>query len=239
MSNTSPLPPRNRLLTSLPDDVVAALWPRFALVDMPLRHVLIEPNAPIAAVYFFQTGWTSMVARLADGGSAEVGVIGPEGMVGLPLLLGADSGSVEGMVQGPGTALRLGRNAFLQALEEFPALERLLLRYALAFQEQVAQTAACNGHHALDQRMARWLLMAHDRAEGEEFPITQEFLAMMLCVYRPGVTVAARMFQQAGLIRYAQGRMTITDRPGLEAVACECYAAVRQRFDLLLGTPRG
>jgi CRP-like cAMP-binding protein len=180
-----------------------------------------------------------MVVLLADGNSAEVGIVGSEGMVGLPLLLGANDGIVETMVQGTGTALRLSVAALSRALEEIPDLLRLLLRYALAFQEQVTQTAACNGHHALDQRLARWLLMAHDRAEGDEFGMTQEFLAQMLCVHRPGVTVAARLFQQAGLIRYGHGRITITDREGLEAAACECYGAVRQRFNLLFGAPRG
>jgi CRP-like cAMP-binding protein len=111
----------------------------------------------------------------------------------------------------------------------------LLLRYVLAFQTQVTQTAACNGHHALDQRLARWLLIAHDRAEGDEFPMTQEFLATMLCVHRPGVTVAARLFQQAGLIRYSSGRITITDRAGLEAASCECHGVVAREFQRLLG----
>ncbi|MFC7738596.1 Crp/Fnr family transcriptional regulator [Roseomonas sp. GCM10028921] len=135
--------------------------------------------------------------------------------------------------------LRLEAGTFRRALDEIPALRTLLLRYTLAFQQQVAQTAACNGHHALDQRLARWLLMAHDRAEGDEFPMTQEFLAMMLCVHRPGVTLAARLFQQAGLIRYGQGQMRITDREGLEGAACECYATVRYQFQKLLGAPRG
>ena len=205
-------------------------------VEPPLRHIPVVPGEPIEAVYFPESGWISM---LADGNSAEVGLVGTEGMAGLPLLLGADSGSVEAMVQAPGTFLRLGANAFRRAVEEIPGLERPLMRYSLAFQEQVAQTAACNGHHALDQRLARWLLMAHDRAEGDEFAMTQEFLAMMLCVHRPGVTVAARLFQQAGLIRYGQGRLAVIDREGLEAATYECYGVVRRRFDLLLGAPRG
>ncbi len=180
-----------------------------------------------------------MLAMLADGRSAEVGVVGSEGMVGLPLLLGSNSSHVEAMVQAAGTMLRLHAGAFRRALEESAALRTLLLRYTLAFQQQVTQTAACNGHHALDQRLARWLLMAHDRAEDDEFPMTQEFLAMMLCVHRPGVTVAARLFQQAGLIRYGHGQMKVTDREGLEAAACECYGTVRRQFEQLLGSARG
>ncbi len=176
-----------------------------------------------------------MMALLVDGNSAEVGIVGFEGMVGLPLVLGSDRSPTEAMVQAPGTFLRMGANAFREELDRSAPLRTLLLRYALAFQAQVTQTAACNGHHALDQRLARWLLIAHDRAQGDEFPMTQEFLAMMLCVHRPGVTIAARMFQQAGLIRYGNGQITITDRDGLEAAACECHAAVTREFRRLLG----
>jgi len=158
-----------------------------------------------------------------------------EGMVGLPLLLGSDRSPTEAMIQAPGKFLRLGAAAFREELDRSAAFRTLLLRYALAFQAQVTQTAACNGHHALDQRLARWLLTAHDRANGDEFPMTQEFLAMMLCVHRPGVTVAARLFQQAGLIRYSSGHMMITDRAGLEAAACECHGAVAREFQRLLG----
>lgn len=228
--------PRNRLLAALAPDALARLWPQLRAVSLPIRTAIMAPGEPIEAVYFPETGWVSMLALLADGQSAEVGLVGREGMTGLALLLGSDSGMVEALVQGAGTMLRIDAADFRRALEDIPGLERALLRYALAFQEQVTQTAACNGNHALDQRLARWLLMAHDRAEDDEFPMTQEFLALMLCVHRPGVTVAARLFQQAGLIRYGQGRMIVTDRPGLEAVACECYGAVRARFELLLGS---
>ena len=231
--------PHNRLLARLPAESLARLWPLLERVDTTTRQTLLVAGEPIHAVYFPEIGWSSMLALMADGNSAEVGLVGTEGMVGLPLLLGAETSFVEAMVQGPGTMLRLGANAFREALDGVPGLRPLLMRYAQAFQEQVTQTAACNGHHALDQRLARWLLMAHDRAGGDEFPMTQEFLAMMLCVHRPGVTVAARLFQQAGLIRYGQGRIAIVDREGLESAACECYGAVRHRFDLLLGSPGG
>ncbi|MDB5368729.1 MAG: Crp/Fnr family transcriptional regulator [Roseomonas sp.] len=157
-------------------------------------------------------------------------------MVGLPLLFGADTGSVGAMVQEPVTAPRMSAAPSGRKLEGVPAFRSLMLRYALAFNEQVAQTAACNGRHVLDQRLARWLLMAHDRAEGDEFTMTQDFLAMMLCVQRPGVTIAARHFQRAGYISYGRGRITVTGRQGLEAAACECYGTVRRRFDKLFGT---
>ena len=238
LSRSATPAPRNRLLTALPPEDLARLWPGLEPVELELRQVLMVPDEPIAAVYFPETGWASMLALLVDGRSAEVGLVGSEGMVGLPLLLGSDRSHVESMVQAAGTSLRMEAGAFRQAVEDIPALRTLLLRYTLAFQQQVTQTAACNGHHALDQRLARWLLMAHDRAEGDEFPMTQEFMALMLCVHRPAVTVAARLFQQAGLIRYGQGRLRVTDREGLEAAACECYGAVRRQFEALLGTPR-
>lgn len=237
--NAAAPPPRNRLLAALPRGEFERLRPRLEQLALDQKHVLMTPDEPISAAYFPETGWVSMVALLAEGKSAEVGLVGSEGMVGLPLLLGSESSNVEAMVQCRGTMLRLRASSFDAALEQSPSLRTLLLRYTLAFHQQITQTAACNGHHALDQRLARWLLMAHDRAESDEFPLTQEFLAMMLCVHRPGVTVAARLFQQAGLIRYAQGRITIVDRGGLEAAACECYSAVRRGFSNLLGAERG
>ena len=231
--------PRNHLLAALPSEDLARLWPRLEPVELPFRHVVQVPEEPITAVHFPEEGWISMMALLSDGGAAEVGLIGREGMLGLPVFFGAETTTLEGMVQGPGKALRLSAAAFREELEAIPSLRPLLLRYAFAHQQQVAQTAACNGRHVLEQRLARWLLMAHDRADGDDFPMTQEFLATMLCVHRPGVTVAARVLQQTGYIRYAPGNITVTDRAGLEEVACECYGAVRRQFRQLLGVPTG
>ncbi len=228
--------PRNHLLAALPAEDLARLQLHLEPVEVSLRQVVVAANKPITAVYFPESGWASMLTLLEDGNWAEVGVIGFEGMVGVPLLLGSDRSSTEAMVQGSGTFLRLDKDVFRQELDHSAPLRTLLLRYALAFQTQVTQTAACNGHHPLEQRLARWLLIAHDRADGDEFAMTQEFLAIMLCVHRPGVTVAARLFQQAGLIRYGNGRITITDRPALEAAACECHGVVVQEFQRLLGT---
>jgi len=180
-----------------------------------------------------------MLAYMEDGDAAEVGLVGYEGMVGLPVLLGADHAEIEAIVQGPGTALRIDAKAFREALERIPALRTLLLRYALVQHEQVARTAACNGRHHIDQRLARWLLMAHDRAEGDDFPMTHEFLSMMLGVRRAGISTTASTLQKAGFIRYERGRMAVTDRPGLESVACECYGIVRRAQDQLLGLPGG
>ena len=235
-----PLPtPRNRLLAALPPEDLVRLRPRLESVELVFRKTLHAPGEPVTAVYFPETGYVSRLAGMDDGDAAEVGLIGPEGMVGLAVLLGGDRDGFETMVQVPGTALRMEAGAFRAALEDIPSLRPLLLRYVLAHVEQVARTAACNGRHHTDQRLARWLLTAHDRVEGDAFPMTHEFLSMMLGVRRAGVTVAAGALQKAGLIRYERGRMEITDRPGLEAAVCECYGIARRTEDRLLGPPAG
>ncbi|MCB4821906.1 Crp/Fnr family transcriptional regulator [Roseicella aerolata] len=227
--------PRNGLLAALPPEDLARFRRRLELVDLPLRHVLHAPDAPIGAVHFPETSWISLLAMLEGGDAAGVGMIGREGMVGLPLLYGTDQSPFEAMAQMGGNALRLDAAAFRDALEHSPALRALLLRYARAFSTQVSWTAACNGRHLLEQRLTRWMLIAHDRAGGDDFPMTHEFLAMMLGVRRAGVTVAAGALQRAGLIRYDRGRITVSDRRGLEAAACECYGMVRREFRRLLG----
>jgi CRP-like cAMP-binding protein len=231
--------PRNRLLAALPSEALAELRPQLEAVELPLRRVLHAAGEPIAAVWFPETGYVSMLAYMEDGDAAEVGLIGREGFIGLPVLLGADHDDIEAMVQSPGTALRLDAAAFREELERIPAFRTLLLRYALVHHGQVARTAACNGRHHTDQRLARWLLMAHDRARTDEFPMTHEFLSMMLGVRRAGITMAARQLSTAGFIRYQRGCIEVTDRPGLESVACECYGIVRRAQDQLLGTPTG
>ncbi|MFC4168905.1 Crp/Fnr family transcriptional regulator [Teichococcus aestuarii] len=228
--------PRNRLLAALPPESLARLRPRLTLVEMPLRRTLHEPEAPIKTVYFHETGWSSMLAILENGDGAEVGLIGFEGVIGLSVLLGGETDDLEALIQGPGTAFSLNAEDLRQAMEEDPALRRLLLRFVLAFLGQVTRTGACNGRHHTDQRLARWLLMAHDRSEGDEFPITHEFLAMMLGVRRAGVTVAAGALQRAQFIRYERGRITVLDRPGLESAACECYGVTRRAYDRLFCT---
>jgi CRP-like cAMP-binding protein len=166
---------------------------------------------------------------------AEVALVGREGMIGTPLVVGVDSAFEEAFVQANGTALRMEASAFRQTFHETPALQRLSCRYSEAMRAQTVQTAACNGRHPLEQRLARWLLMAHDRAEGDDLPVTQEFLALMLCVYRPSVTVAAGVLQRARIIRYNRGHVEVFDRDALEATSCSCYSAVKRRFDRLLG----
>ena len=226
---------RNRLLAALPPEVLNQLLPKLHRVPLTVRDPLAAPEKPIEAVYFVESGWASMVANLDEGAQAEVGLIGREGMVGHALVTGVDTAFAEAFVQGPGEALRMEAGAFRRELDTHPALFQRLLRYVEAMHAQIMQTAACNGRHHIEQRLARWILMAHDRAESDDLPLTQEFLALMLCVQRPSITVVARTLQQAGIIRYASGTITVLDRDGLEATACDCYRAVRDRFDRLLG----
>jgi CRP-like cAMP-binding protein len=233
--STSAPSSRNRLLSALPPEDLARLWPRLEPVELVQRAVLHPAETPVTAVYFPETGYASILAQLEDGDSAEVGLIGPEGVVGMAALLTGDTDTLESMVQGAGGALRLGTAALREEMERMPAFRTLLHRFVLVHHGQVARTAACNGRHLTDQRLARWLLMAHDRSEGDTFPMTHEFLAMMLGLRRAGVTVAAGQLQKAGFIRYERGSITITDRPGLESAACECYGVVRRAQDRLLG----
>ena len=228
--------PRNRLLGALPVIDLAALWPKLEPIQLPLREILQIPEQPIPAVLFIETGWMSMIATLEDGDGAEVGLIGYEGMLGLPLLLDDDRDDLEAMVQCQGTALRLPAADFREALVQIPSLRPLLNRYALVHHGQVARTAACNGRHEIPQRLARWLLMAHDRAQGNDtYPMTHEFLGMMLGVRRAGISMAAMALQKAGLIRYSAGKIAITDRSGLENASCECYGITRRATDRLFG----
>ncbi|HEX2525464.1 MAG TPA: Crp/Fnr family transcriptional regulator [Geminicoccus sp.] len=241
MASSIPFTPsiRNRLLAALPPGSLAKLWPQLTPVDLELRQVLHRPEEPIATVYFPERGWCSMLAPLEDGDSGEVGLVGWEGVTALPVILGEAFDDLEVMVQCPGTALSMGADSLRAAMEGDPVLRTLLLRYVMLHHGQVARTAACNGRHHTDQRLARWLLMSHDRAEGDEFPMTHEFLSMMLGVRRAGITIAAGALQKAGMISYRGGRMRITDRPGLESSACECYGISRRASERLFGLNAG
>jgi CRP-like cAMP-binding protein len=230
---------RNRLLCALTPDSLARLWPLLTPVELEFRAVLHRPEVPITTVYFPERGWCSMLAPLEDGDSAEVGLIGYNGVVGLPIILGEPYDDLEALVQCPGAALSIEADRLRAAMKQDPVLRTLLLRYALLHHGQVARTAACNGCHHIEQRLARWLLMAHDRADGDEFPMTHELLGMMLGVRRAGISTAAGVLQRAGLISYRVGRMTIADRPGLEAITCECYGFVRRASDRLFGLKEG
>jgi CRP-like cAMP-binding protein len=226
---------RNGLLAALPPDDFALLAGSLKPVTLELKRVLYEPDQPIESVYFIESGSVSMLSPIGDGDFAEVGLVGREGLVGLPVVLGDDSSTTETLVQMPGVALRVQEAALKEALDRSAGLRRLLLRYAQAFHNQVTQTAGCNSSHTLDERLARWLLMVHDRAEGDTFPMTQEFMSMMLGVRRAGVSVTANVLQKAGAITYHYGTMTVTDRAILKGAACKCYGIMRQQFERLLG----
>ena len=231
--------PRNRLLAALPPDVLAELWPRLEAIQLPRREILYAPGEPITAALFVETGTVSLIARLSSGDVIETGMIGYEGMVGLPILLGDSSDEFEATVQVPGTALQIGVEVLQEALKNIPAFRSLLLRYALFQHRQTAWTAACNGRHCADQRLASRLLAAHDRAEGDTLPVTHESLSTLLGLRRSGITVTAQRFKAAGLIRCTRGCIEITDRAGLEATACECYGVARQSLHHLLGSEGG
>jgi len=224
----------NRLLAALAPADLARLRPHLELVLLPQRQVLSEPHTPIEHAYFPQQGFVSLVQPMADKSMVEVGIIGREGLVGSPVLLGVSTSPVTAMVQAPGEALRIPASVLLKEVARSDQLSGVLLRYVQALHVQVSQTAACNGRHTLAERLARWLLMAHDRVAGDDLPLSHEFLAMMLGMRRSGVTVAVAALKKAGLIDNGHARITILDRQGLEEAACECYRAVRGEYENLL-----
>lgn len=230
---------RNHLLAVLPPAEFAILASSLQREKLAIKQVLHAPHQSIDAVYFPEAGVVSMVALLQDGHELEVGMTGREGFVGVPAVLGGGMPALEAIVQLIGSAWRISAVALQQALEACPELKSLLLRYVLAFHGQVSQTAVCNGRHTLEERLARWLLMIHDRGDGDVLPLTQEFLSTMLGVRRAGVSVAASILQKAGVIENAKGRIRIADRAGLENAACECYSTVRRHFEQMIGWPVG
>jgi len=228
-------PHANRLLGLLTREDYARLRPHLQSVPLEYRKSLYRANARIQSVWFIETGVGSLVNTMANGDASEVGTIGNEGMVGLPLLLGDHRAPTSVYVQVPGVGLRMTASLFVRELAQSASMRKVMLHYAHAFFNQVAQSAACNQFHSLRQRCCRWLLMTHDRMHSDEFLLTQEFLAMMLGVQRTGVTAAASALQRAGLIRYIRGNVTIIDRAGLEEESCECYGISSREFDRLLG----
>jgi CRP-like cAMP-binding protein len=232
----------NRLLSLLSDEDYERLRPHLAQAAFDYKHSLYEASRPIEHVYFPINGVASLVITMANGASAEVGTIGSEGMVGLPVCLGERDAPSAVYVQVPGTALRMGAEAFQSALEHSPTLKQAVLCYAHAFFNQVAQSAACAHLHRVEQRCCRWLLMTRDRMPSGEFLLTHEFLGMMLGVRRTTVTDVMSGLQKAGLIRYRRGHVTILDEEALRQRTCECYEISKLEFDRLLGgtavTPR-
>jgi CRP-like cAMP-binding protein len=227
---------RNRLLAALPRVDYVRLQPHLEHVELAYRQVLYPANETIQFVYFLETGVGSLVNTMHNGDTSEVGTVGNEGIVGLPVVLGDKRAPTSVYVQVPGRGFRMKSSVFSDALQESVATRRLLLHYVHAFFNQVAQSAACAHHHVLEQRCCRWLLMTHDRMQSDDFSLTQEFLAMMLGIRsRPGVTKAASGLQRAGLIRYKHGHVTILDLAGLKKRSCECYDVSKKEFDRLLG----
>lgn len=228
----------NTLLASLSADDFAQIRVELEHVQLQVHEVLYEPGEEIKYVYFPTAGCVSMV-HVTGTGTVEVGTVGFEGMAGIPLLLHGTSGRTRAIVQVEGEAYRIATGAFLRIIAMSDSTYRILLRFALAFFNQVAQSVACNRLHSLEERCARWLLITHDRVEGDEFRLTQEFLSFMLGVHRPAVTLAAGVLQKAGYIHYSRGKIIVTDRAGLESAACACYPATRDDYAELVGNRAG
>jgi CRP-like cAMP-binding protein len=228
----------NHLLASLSDDEAKDLSPWLELVDLPRGYVIARPGKAIESAYFPLSGMVSVVALMSEGIGAEVATVGNEGMIGLPIFLGADSSPFHLMSQLSGQALRIPADRLEAAITPDSRISALLRTYSQAFFVQTAQNAACNGVHSVSRRGARWLLATHDRAQSDSFFLTQEFLAFMLGVARQSVGIAVGELQQRGLISYQRGDMHIVDRPGLEDASCECYGIVRAEFSRLLGIAR-
>lgn len=236
MSLPPPLnrPPRNRLLAKLEPDVYQALLPQLERLALPIKAPFYHPQQPLAYVYFPETLVGSILQPMADGTAVEVGTVGNEGLLGLPVFLGVEQTPSLSFVQVPGETLRLPVSVFRQFVEQYTGFQQLLHRYTQAFFTQLAQSVACNRLHPIDQRCSRWLLMTHDRVEGDHYSLTQEFLGQMLGVRRASVSEVCQALQAAGLIDYVRGQITILDRCGLEATSCECYAIVKAEYDRLL-----
>ena len=227
-------PARNRLLAALPADVYDRLQPGLERVPLALGKVIYEADETLTHVYFPTTAIVSLLYTMEDGRSAEMGVVGCDGVVGIAVFMGGDTTPNRAVVQSAGDALRLELKQFRDEFKRIGELHRLLMLYTQALLTQMSQTAVCNRLHSVEQQLCRWLLLSHDRLESNELIMTQELIANMLGVRREGVSVAAHRLQEAGLIRYKRGRLTIVDRPGLESEVCECYQVVKTECDRLL-----
>jgi CRP-like cAMP-binding protein len=219
----------NEILRGLHNDARNALLSKAEFVNLNQHDILHEAGAPIKFGYFVNSGIVSILSILSDGKSVEVGLVGREGFVGVPLAVGFHSSANRAVVQVPATAFKVTAATVKDAIRDWPELERELHRHSLFMGMQSSQTAACNRLHEIDARLARWLLMCHDRLGQDSVPLTQEFLAQMLGIRRASVTVAAGILQKAGLIDANRGQVTILDRKGLEDLACECYSAIQEQ----------
>ncbi|WP_295458876.1 Crp/Fnr family transcriptional regulator [uncultured Thiodictyon sp.] len=234
MKTISLNPRDNHLLAVLPSAVGERLFPHLEPVPLPLGRALHESGDRLEHVYFPTNSIVSLLYVMEDGSSAEIAVIGNEGLVGIELFLGGETMPNRAVVQSEGHAYQLKGRLLKQELARSESLQHLLLRYTASLLTQMGQTAVCNRHHSLDQQLCRWLLLSLDRIHSNELRMTQELIANMLGVRREGVTEAAGKLQQAGLIQYSRGHITVLNRPGLEARVCECYHVVKKESDRLL-----
>jgi CRP-like cAMP-binding protein len=227
-------PPPHHVLAALPDDERLRWQAQLEYIDMPLGQVLYESGCTLKHVYFPTTAIVSLLYVMENGASAEIAVVGHEGIVGISLFMGGESTPSRAVVQSAGKGYRMRAQTIKDEFNRSGPVMHLLLRYTQALITQMAQTAVCNRHHSLDQQLCRWLLLSLDRLQGNELVMTQELIANMLGVRREGVTEAALNLQRVGLISYARGHITVLDRPGLEQRTCECYAVVKKEYDRLL-----
>ncbi len=226
----------NHLIEVLSPAAKARMMARLEPVDLAFGDVLCEADQPFRHIYFPLSGFVSLVATVGVHPPLEMGLIGNEGMLGATLILGVPVAPLRGVVQGPGTALRMSAPDLRLELKASPSLVRTLQRYLYVLSAQLAQTASCTRFHEIEARLARWLLMTHDRAHGDHFHLTHQFLANMLGVQRSAVTIAAGGLQGRGLIHYTRGEIRILDRAGLEGRACECYAAVVSDYEQIFAS---
>ena len=240
MENQAIGPPQrgNALLRALAPEDMDAVRPALEHVALVRDHPIFLAGESASHVWFPNNGIISIVALDDKGSAIEVATVGHEGMTGLSIVLGSETMIYSSMVQVPGDGWRIEAATFRRLLDRRPAIRAVMLRYVLAAMTQMGQNAACAQLHNIEARCARWLLLAHDEVEGDRFPLTQDYLAMMLGVTRPSVSEAASSLQKAGLIRYVRGQITVLDRPGLEAMSCECYGIVRREFERLLDVER-
>jgi CRP-like cAMP-binding protein len=232
-----PNPRENHILDALPAEERDRLFPHLSFVSMPLGRVLYESGETLKHMYFPTDSIVSLLYVMKDGASAEIAVVGNEGAIGVALFMGGETTPSRAIVQSAGSAYRLDRKRLKLEFNRHGQMLHLLLRYTQSLITQMAQTAVCNRHHAVNQQLCRWLLLSLDRLRSNELKMTQELIANMLGVRREGVTAAAGDLQKAGVIRYSRGRITVLDRAKLEQLSCECYSVVKKETDRLLNPP--
>ncbi|MGH9967386.1 MAG: Crp/Fnr family transcriptional regulator [Pyrinomonadaceae bacterium] len=233
-ATAKPYAVKNRLLAALPHEEYDRLQPHLELVHLSTRKTLSEAGDLIEHTYFLNSGMGSLLALTQDGATIEIAMVGNEGMLGIPVVLGAHKTSYRIMVQIPGDAMRIKADVIWAEFKRAGELQDLLLRYTHALITQISQSAVCNRFHTVEKRLCRWLLTAHDRVDGNTFHLTQEIISYMMGTPRTGVTMAASTLQDEGLIRYKRGKITIIDRSGLEEAACECYRIVAETLEHFL-----